>query len=528
MKKYRYLYYFFQVLNMATSICIPIAIKRIIDALSVSSREDFIYWVISDVIIIVIFILSLSMSYYFMTWYEEEKIKSYRIAIYDYLKDEDVAELNAKSLGFILTRFNEDIEEIRPFILEIPFKRITKGIYLISVMTIMFYYDILLASAIVILFPIFYLIQNKMSIKLKGINKDIKEIDEKLNNNLEEFYNYNYTIKANDVAEIFKEKNEKSLKYYSDRVIDRMKVDVKYDFIFSTGLLNLFDVVIYILGGILILTGRMTLGSLTLFSYYVSKLWSPIEFYMSYPKEKSLYGMHKERLDEILSSTHQFTVSYGDQEDFEALELKNINIVYKEPIFEDLNFKIEKKEKVGISGKNGSGKTTLSNLLSGILKNYTGEILLNGEIIDQRSNSLNSIVRLIPDEPDIFYGTVKENITLFREKEIGKAQKILDLLRWNNIFPDTVIGGSLNNLSGGERKLIQIARGIVSNGEVFIFDEPLNFIDKENVEMLIETISELYKDKTLIIISHDDRVKRLIDRDYIISEKKLYLEERRI
>ena len=323
---------------MAASICIPIAIKRIIDALSVSSREDFIYWVISDVIIILIFILSLSMSYYFMTWYEEEKIKSYRIAIYDYLKDEDVAELNAKSLGFILTRFNEDIEEIRPFILEIPFKRITKGIYLIAVMAIMFYYDILLASAIVILFPIFYLIQNKMSIKLKGINKDIKEIGEKLNNNLEEFYNYNYTIKANDVAEIFKEKNEKSLKYYFDRVIDRMKVDVKYDFIFSTGLLNLFDVVIYILGGILILTGRMTLGSLTLFSYYVSKLWSPIEFYMSYPKEKSLYGMHKERLDEILSSTHQFTVSYGDQEDFEALELKNINIIYKEPIFEDLNF----------------------------------------------------------------------------------------------------------------------------------------------------------------------------------------------
>ena len=76
--------------------------------------------------------------------------------------------------------------------------------------------------------------------------------------------------------------------------------------------------------------------------------------------------------------------------------------------------------------------------------------------------------------------------------------------------------------------MIQIARGIVSNEEIFIFDEPLNFIDKENVEMLIETISELYKDKTLIIISHDDRVKRLIDRDYIISDKKLYLEERRI
>ncbi len=130
MKKYRYLYYFFQVLNMAASICIPIVIKRIIDAISVLSREEFVYWVISDVILLVIFVLSLSLSYYFMTWYEEEKIKSYRIAIYDYLKEEDVAELNEKSLGFILTRFNEDIEEIRPFILEMPFKRITKGIYI--------------------------------------------------------------------------------------------------------------------------------------------------------------------------------------------------------------------------------------------------------------------------------------------------------------------------------------------------------------------------------------------------------------
>ena len=117
-------------------------------------------------------------------------------------------------------------------------------------------------------------------------------------------------------------------------------------------------------------------------------------------------------MDEILSSKREFFVSDENRGDFKALELKNINIVYKEPIFEDLNFKIEKKEKVGISGKNDSGKTTLSNLLSGILKNYTGEILLNGKKLDRHSNSLNGIVRLIPDEPDIICYTLRNTLLL--------------------------------------------------------------------------------------------------------------------
>lgn len=131
------------------------------------------------------------------------------------------------------------------------------------------------------------------------------------------------------------------------------------------------------------------------------------------------------------------------------------------------------------------------------------------------------MIRLVPDKPDIFYGSIEENINMFSNKSVNKDTEIIKLLEKNNLCLDTVLGSSMNNLSGGEKKLIELERAFQSMGEVFIFDEPLNYIDKNNSELVIDCIKDFTKDKTVILVSHNESIERIADKVYEIKNKKL-------
>lgn len=518
-KLIKYLYYIFQSINMLISLAVPIFIKKIVDAVSDKNYALFKFNAIIFCVLILAFISTLAFSYYFMIYYEEKELRRLRSKFYNYLGFESLNNLKSKSLGSIIQLFNSDVEGIRSFIIEIPYKRVVKAIYLVLIIILMLRENIYLSASILIILPIFYFIQNKMSEKEAVVNKAIEEANEKLNSNIEEFYNYNYTIKAFNSSEDTIIKNEAGLDKYLEKVFERLKIDIVYDYFMSNGLLNVLDLIIYIFGGFLVLKGSVSIGTLILFSQYVSKLWNPIEFYMSYPRERSLYEMHKERLDSVINFESKLIDE--DAKDFESLELKDLSITYNEIILDKINLEIKKGEKILIKGSNGSGKTSLLRAISGLETDYSGEIFLNGCEVDKESNILNKIIRLVPDKADIFYGNIEENINMFSNKSVNKDTKIIKALGKNNLCLDTVLASSMNNLSGGEKKLIELERAFQSTGEVFIFDEPLNYIDKNNSDLLIECIKDFTKDKTVILVSHNESIEKIADKVYEIKNKKL-------
>ena len=105
-----------------------------------------------------------------------------------------------------------------------------------------------------------------MSEKEAVVNKAIEEANEKLNGNIEEFYNYNYTIKAFNSSEDTIIKNKAGLNKYLEKVFERLKIDIVYDYFMSNGLLNVLDLIIYIFGGFLVFKGSVSIGTLILFS----------------------------------------------------------------------------------------------------------------------------------------------------------------------------------------------------------------------------------------------------------------------
>lgn len=518
-KLIKYLYYIFQSINMLISLALPIFIKRIVDAVSDKDYTLFKFNAIIFCVLILAFISTLALSYYFMIYYEEKELRRLRSKFYKYLGFESLNNLKSKSLGSIIQLFNSDLEGTRSFIIEIPYKRVVKAIYLVLIIILMLRENIYLSASILIILPIFYFIQNKMSEKEAVVNKDIEEANEKLNSNIEEFYNYNYTIKAFNSSEDTIIKNEAGLDKYLEKVFERLKIDIVYDYFMSNGLLNVLDLIIYIFGGFLVFIGSVSIGTLILFSQYVSKLWNPIEFYMSYPREKSLYEMHEERLASVINFESKLIDE--DAKDFESLELRDLSITYNEIILDKINLEIKKGEKILIKGSNGSGKTSLLRAISGLETDYSGEIFLNGCEVNKESNILNKIIRLVPDKADIFFGNIEENINMFSNKSVDTNTKIIKTLGKNNLSLDTVLASSMNNLSGGEKKLIELERAFQSMGEIFIFDEPLNYIDKNNSDLVIDCIKDFTKDKTVILVSHNESIEKIADKVYEIKNKKL-------
>lgn len=208
----------------------------------------------------------------------------------------------------------------------------------------------------------------------------------------------------------------------------------------------------------------------------------------------------------------------------EEIELRNISFNYKNSenkILKNINLKIRKNECFGIFGKSGIGKTTLVDLVSGLLEPTSGEILVDGSTIDDRSlRSWQNKISNVSQNFYIFNDTIKNNVTFFDnenfdQNKFDKALKISQLEKLKNISDD-LVGESGSLLSGGQNQRIAIARAIYLDKEIIIFDEPSSMLDDETKKLFLKEIKDLKKYKTIIIISHDKETLEICDKKYEI------------
>ena len=222
----------------------------------------------------------------------------------------------------------------------------------------------------------------------------------------------------------------------------------------------------------------------------------------------------------------------GDKsiDNIKSIEFKDIDFSYdgKRNIIKDNSFTIEKGQLVSFVGESGSGKSTIAKLIMGINKGYSGNIYINDiELSSISEKSIMKNITLIKSNNYLFKGSVRDNLKMgndsIKDEDMIKALKkvkLFDFIKEEKGL-NTLIKEEGANLSGGQRQRLALARGLLKDTDIFIFDEATSNIDMESEKYIMDIVYDLSKPKTVILISH--RLVNVInsDRIYVLENGRI-------
>ncbi len=213
---------------------------------------------------------------------------------------------------------------------------------------------------------------------------------------------------------------------------------------------------------------------------------------------------------------------------FNSINISNLNFSYDDKkIFNNLNLKIKRGDKILFVGKSGSGKTTLIHLLLKYFNNYQGKIEIDGTNLKKiDSFSIRNVVGYVSQNEKLYSDTIYNNLTLGGTyinniDEVCNISKVNEFLKNKNITMDYYLDKESSNLSGGEKKRLMLARVLLKNNSILILDEVFNEIDIKMEKEILENLFKAYKNKTIIVISHRDTNYKLFDKYWKINNYKI-------
>ena len=213
------------------------------------------------------------------------------------------------------------------------------------------------------------------------------------------------------------------------------------------------------------------------------------------------------------------------------IDFRNISFSYpgtEIPALNDVSFKIESGDKIGIIGKVGAGKSTLSQLIAGLYEADSGNVAIDGINISQiHTTDLRNSIGYVLQQPVLFSGTIAENIAYGRhglsDQEIIQAAVISGAIEFINQHPlgfGAPVGEGGRFLSGGQRQLVALARALVTNPPILLLDEPTSAMDNGSEAMLMDKLAKL-QGKTIIICTHRQSLLNIVDKLILMDSGKL-------
>lgn len=416
----------------------------------------------------------------------------------------------------ILNIYNIQIEQITPLVLQNAQMIISTATLAASVVYMCTISPELLVASLIFV-PLSSHLNTKLMHPLQKQNQYIQTQKQQLNQMIKDNLDGFYIVRAFLLKDFFRKKYEHCIEGIRNKEKEKDKI---LSFLSRVGILLRYmpQLIVPLYGGWLTFSKEMSVGQLVAANTVIWYVILPIEEMIGIYKTQKAMQPVMDNIDSILQKEVCDSIEPSvSPKTLHTIEVKNLCFAYQgENVLQGLNLKISKGEHILLMGDSGCGKSTLSKILCGMEKNFEGTIRINDEKLE--NNDFSRIV-YIPQEPYLFAASIKENICMGREvtkSRLQEALRVSGVDEFISRFPeamDTMIGEGGALLSGGQKKRIAIARAILTEGDLYILDEPTASLDRAGAGQLMEYLSAFWKEKSMLIISHT--IKDMPDVDAV-------------
>ncbi len=477
---------------------------------------------------------------YLNNWIAQHITYDMRNKMYRHLQRMSQSFFTSNNQGDIITRMTGDISGVERVITSTFSSILSNGITLGVAVVLMYRENWILATIGVLIIPLFA-IPTRMAGKTRWtLTREAQECNDEINGILNE----TLSVSGQLLVKLFGREDYEYGKYENAnhrmiRLNIREGMAGRWFMVVINTFSSVGPMLLYLVGGILIMKydSTLTVGDISVMVALLGKMYGPVNSLLNIQVEwirsMALFTRIFEYFDmpiDIRNADDAITPKNAEGN----IEFKHVGFGYEpeRKILKDINFTLEKGKSIAIVGPSGSGKSTIINLIPRLYDVQEGEVTFDG--VDVRKLDLNFLrenVGIVSQETYLFNGTIRENLLYAKpdatEEELLEACKkanIYDFIQKQEKGLDAVVGNRGLKLSGGEKQRISIARVLLKDPVLFIFDEATASLDSISESKIQEAIDPIIKSKTSILIAH--RLSTILAADEILVIKDGVIAER--
>ena len=299
-------------------------------------------------------------------------------------------------------------------------------------------------------------------------------------------------------------------------------------------LIGLSNLVVIYFGGMMYVDGTIeNIGTIAEFILYVNMLTWPVASIGWVSSLVQEAEASQKRINEFLKIEPEIKNHNPNNDTIQgSIAFKNVSFTYEDTniqALKDISFEVKKGETLAILGKTGSGKSTILSLICRLYDVEKGSITMDGKkLATLNLYDLRNSIGIVPQDAFLFSDSIKNNIKFGKEdatdEEVVEAAKQAivhdNIINFKNQY-DTVLGERGITLSGGQKQRVSIARAIIKDPEILLFDDCLSAVDTETEEQILNNLFEICKNKTTLIVSHRVSSAKNADKIIILEEGEI-------
>tara|TARA_B100001175_G_C19507900_1_gene641955 strand:+ start:96 stop:1850 length:1755 start_codon:yes stop_codon:yes gene_type:complete len=427
--------------------------------------------------------------------------------------------------GDLMSRISEDVSKVRMYVGPAIMYSINTVSLFFCVITIMFSIAPKLSVYTLIPLPLLSFTIYKLSRVINAKSTLVQEILSKLSSFAQETFSGISVIKSYRLENITHKKFKALALESREKNMNLVKIQAWF-FPLMLLLIGLSNLIVIFIGGQQYINGTIEIGVLAEFIIYINMLTWPVAVVGWVTSIVQQAEASQNRINAFLNEPIEIQDGLGVDISIQGeIRFENVLLVYPETqikALDHISLKVKSGESLGIIGKVGSGKSSILHLINRLYDPDSGKVLLDGhDIRTFKLQKLRSHIGNVPQNAFLFSQSIEENIRLGKEgatlEEIIEASKKSaihkSIKKFKNAYK-TLLGERGLTLSGGQIQRISIARALIKDPKILLFDDCLSAVDMDTEEKILKNLKDFCKNKTTVIVSH--RISSVKDSDHII------------